>query len=577
MSNWATFKIDQLFPKEIKQASDAVGTVITTVSSYLDLIRQALAAAATVTSGAATNPVESAINTAINQVQALVNGVVSGSTVHAIAIPIQKQYYGYGVRALVEDRLREVTPTHAQMIEDGAYPNLDPNSLPATLVSFVNTAITAVGGNQGFWRALSLSTQDQGDIQRPLFPSNFAVAGACIMFGATDLESIQPNFSLFNSLVNIGERADLAAHTRPVLRGLTGAVIANTLTTGRLVIELAWVSVPPVVSFPLFSSEQFIVTEIFVLRSTDSSLREKFAWVDVFSRQPQDSQSDLQEENGVTVVARLTNDGFVRGYTDTSSTLNVGSVYYYTTAVRYTLSGTAQPMSNFSNCVRVAIIQPVQTRGSTPPDWVAYPTLAQLFPALTEVTALINTAFSNLRSRTVSNSGIGSMLNQTVSQLTQLVAQLRLIATNLQSVNTRIGALSTTGTAATSSTVITVGSGGMNAWTAELARRLSDTSDSTRPAFDHAELVAGIVVVAGAPNITQLAATVALLESFFGSHSSSSLVAAVASVEREAGAAYTISFDAGMAGTRTTAGETSTTAPSAGFDAAMRPTTTPEC
>ena len=577
MANWSTLKIDQLFPPQIRQAASAVGEVVSTLSEYLDLVRQALTLAATVTSGATTNPVESALNVALNQIQALVDGAVAGSTVHAIAIPIQKQYYGRGVRATLADRLPELTPTFDQLVDNGAFPNRNSSTLPNELVGFVNTSVTAVGGNQGFWRVLMVSLQDLGDVQRPLFPTNFAVAGACIVFGATDLTSIQPNFSLLNSLINAGERSDLAAHTRPVLRNLQGRVVTTVRTTGRLVVALTWDAVSPVVSFPLFSDEQFIVREVFILRSEDPTLRDKFAWSDVFSRQPQASTSDLQDEGGVAVVARLVNDGFIHGYTDSASTLTSGTVYYYTAAIRYTISDVAQPMSNFSNCIRVQILQPQQSRLSVPPDWIALPTLATLFPALTEVTALIDTAFSNLRSRTVSNSGVATMLNQTVQQITQVVTQLQGIAANLQSVNTRLGALSTTGMAAVSSTVLSVNSGGIDNWMSELAARLADTSDTSRPAFDNAELVAGVVVVAGAPSLAQLTATLALLESFFGSHASSSLVAAVASIEAEAAPATGITFNASMVGTRAPVGETAPAAEPIGFDASMRPTTTPEC
>jgi hypothetical protein len=576
MANWATLKLNTLFPEELRQASDAVGTVVSTLSTYLNLIRQAISTAATFSSGAATNPAEAALNAGLNEIQALVNGVISGSTVHAIAIPIQKQYYGRGVRAILRDRSREIVPNYDQLLESGAFPDRAPSVLPGGISEFINASTTSVGGNQGFWRALMVSIQDTGDLQRPLFPQNFAVAGACIIFGAQDLESLQPNFNLFNSLINAGERADLAAHTRPILRNLRGHVVTTTTTTGRLVVELSWDSVPPTVIFPLFSDEQFIATEIFVLRSEDSKLRSQFTWNEIFSRQPTDDQADLQTENGVTVVARITNDGFLRGYTDTSAALTVGTTYYYTTAIRYTLGNRAQPMSNFSNCIRVGIIQPQQSRASVPPDWIALPTLARLFPPLTEVTTQLNILFSTLRSRTVSNSGTASMLTQTATQLGGIVTELQRVVTGIQSVNTRIGALSTTSMAATSSTVFSVGSGGIDAWTAELARRLSDTSDSSRPPFDAAELVAGVVIVAGAPSTAQLETTLGLLEAFFGASETSPLVTAIASIETESATPTTVTFDASMSGTRaeTTA---ATEAPSTGFDASLRATTTPEC
>jgi hypothetical protein len=59
------------------------------------------------------------------------------------------------------------------------------------------------------------------------------------------------------------------------------------------------------------------------------------------------------------------------------------------------------------------------------------------------------------------------------------------------------------------------GTGGTTFLLAELARRLNDASDATRPPFDSNEYVMGVVMVAGGPRLADVQASAGLLQTLF--------------------------------------------------------------
>ena len=122
---------------------------------------------------------------------------------------------------------------------------------------------------------------------------------------------------------------------------------------------------------------------------------------------------------------------------------------------------------------------------------------------------------------------------------------------------------------------ISVDSGGIKSWMSELAKRLSDPTDTSRPPFDTgSELVAGIVIVAGSPSPEKLAPITALLTLLFGGSADNPLLSAINSIEQLAATASAISFNSGMQPGPAT--ESTSAAPS-GFDATMTPSTNPVC
>lgn len=576
MSNWQTLKLSDILPPELITAIETVDTAVSTVTGILEVVKTALGIVQQLAAGLASNPVETALKALLDEVDnQLKNLVESSVSLSVIAIPIQKQFYGPGVRAPISAVLQGITPRFGELLDEGAFVNRNRETIPLSVVNFINNASTATGGNQGFWKALMTSLQDEGDDNRPLYNSDFAVIGACLVFGSKDLTLLQPNFALFSQLMNLGERADLAAHSRPSPTSLSARVAGGSQATSRFGVVLAWPAVSPVVNRPLFSSSQFLITEIFIIRSTDPQFRTKFAWNELFTRQPTDSSTDLQEEGNTKVIARLANDGFISGYVDADSNLDGELVYYYATALRYRINNVVAPMSDFSNCVRIDPFPRAQSRRSTPPDWFSVPSIFVLIPELTDVVTQLRLVIANLRTRSVGDSGLARTIQQLLNQIKAVVDLLTSISKRIGDITSRLRALTQIkDLAAISCTLIKVESGGTNAWMAELARRLSDESDSTRPAFDElSDLVAGVVIVAGAPTLTVLEPLYALLSLFFGGSGDNPLLNAIASVEQEKGAESITTFDSRM---RPTTVVTSTSA-AKGFDARLQPSDKPVC
>lgn len=574
-NNWDTFKIDNLLPQEVRSVVDAVTSITGALNGILSITKTALEVVKNLASTASANPLETVINQTVTELEGFIDGLTAETTAHAIMIPIQKQYYGRGER-IPADKVPpdQSISSSAALEEDGGFPLREPDT---STIQFINESATATGGNQGFWKAVSVSLLDNGDDNKPEFPSDFAVGGVCLIFGASNYSELQENFDLFEQLLETGNRATLSSNTRPVAKNVRTKAVPILGTTSQVGVQVEWDAVPPVVGIPLFSDEQLVITEVFVIRSSDPLFREQFNWNQAFSVQPTNSLSDLLEEGENKVIARLRNDGVIRRYIDTDEHLEEEKIYFYGLALRYTIDDVVQPMGNISNVVRTVFTRRTQsTRRSVAPDWWATPSLIALFPDLERLINTVRLEVAGIGSRTSSNSGINTIIEQTITQIDLLLTQGEELLARIEKTTGKITALSTKQLAATSATTFSVSTGGMTAWMGELANRLSDETDTTRPPFDEDELVAGVVIVAGAPSIPQLQAFMTLLGLFFGASAANPILDAVNAVEVVTRSAETLVFDQSMTATRT---ETPAVVSDPGvlFDTAMNPTDTVAC
>lgn len=572
--NWATFGVDSLLPNEITGLVEAVTTITGTLNEILSITKIALEVVKALASTAASNPIEAVLSATIGEIESFIDGLTQQTTAHAIMIPIQKQPFGLGEpQPTVESTERDI-PTATELIEEESFsigPSLD-------TLDFINAADAAVGGNAGFWRALAISLDDTGDENKPNFPAEFAVAGVCIIFGAEDYKDLQKNFNLFEQVFDMGNRANLNGNTRPVAQNIRTRTLPITGSSpARVGVQIDWDTIPLAIGFPLYSDAVAIPTEIFVVRSTSPRFREQFSWNQAFSREPQESQSDLQEENDNKVIARITNDGFVIRHIDNDESLVENQVYYYGLSLRYSIDDEVQPMGNFSNIIRARFERPVGTRRSVQPDWWGTPSLIALFPDLENLINTIRLEIAGLGSRTSSNSGASAVIDQTISQIDVLLEQGEALLASINDTAGKVAALTQVELqAATSSTVFSVSSGGMERWMGDLAKRLSDLSDSSRPPFDNSELVAGIVIVAGAPNLPTLQPFLDLLALFFGAEEDNPILDAINSVEVATREAETLVFDNSMSPSREV-DPLPVDPPQTVFDPGMNPTTTIAC
>lgn len=539
-SQWHSFEPSQLFPVPIQRAASAVTALVDTAARATAVTEKALRLASKIASKVSTNPVEDALRAALAEVNDFVAGLEFNTQAHAIIIPIRK-------KALRRTKGRPA-------IEDF----VDPSE---PVYAFLQNAKTARAGTGMFFRTLVDSLGDAGDLNRPQFPPNYATVGACVLAGAESLSDLQVPLRLFSTLFATNQRVAPDSGVLPVLQNLRVTTLAGM---DGVQAALRWDPLPPVTNLPLFTGELLTAREIFLIQTTKPFTQGWSTWNDLFSAEPLDSPTDLQDKGDSRVVARIRNNGFVTAHVDTSRTLDPKKTYYYTACVRYALDGEIQPMGPLSNTVRVSRSAPQpSTRRATAPDWIATPAAVTLFPPLHTVLNQLRLTAAQMGSLTTSNTGGSQLLSQTIQQLQRLTQQWESLVQDTKEVTDRLQLLtSARAPGGIYATTITNGTGGIDRWMSDLARRLSDTEDPSAPNLSDQAMVVGFVIVGGAPRLPQLAPLVALLQAFFGRHDRS----AVAEV-----------LDTLGTGTGTTSVTTSANSGIVGFDSGLRPTRTPAC
>jgi len=528
---WHKAELGKFYPQALRDAVAAHQAFSALNAKILAQVKAALEVARIFASAAAINPLELALEQALQEIQDFIDGLAGNTTVHAIMIPIQKQYFGLyePIPADALDGLA-LTPDYNTLLRLDAYPASVVNDITPDTISFINTAPTALGGNAGFYKELVLSLYDQGDFARPTFPPSYAVTGVAVIFGSSKLTDIYRIAALFARGIKLGRNASLTARTSPVAAGLT-AKICPIPTQNRIGVILKWDPVPLVLLKQLFSGEALVVTELIVVRATDPGFRQRWSWQENFSREPSDDLKDLQSNpsGSVKVIARLSNGTsnwvsatgnslYTRNsYTDDDPSLEIDKSYYYGVYLRVKINGTTQPIGQCSNIVWVQYVNRVSaTRLSTPPDWFASPTLIQLFPLVQDILSLLKLLIQKYKTSTTSNSGAASMIIATIEMIERLLQEAERYANLFKELDDLLLALANANTSGIYVTSFDVATGGITAWTSELARRMSNPSDSSRPPFDKGELTAGFVLVAGRPNKPELAGIKALFDLLFG-------------------------------------------------------------
>jgi len=529
---WSPFELN--LPVGLEELVPYLRDLIWSLNNFLDVVKAGLELAKTLAGLAATNPVEAILKALIEQIEAILDGLTKATGMHAIFIPIEKQLFNFDANLALDVTSGDVTSTFNDLESGGAF--ADETDIDSEIITFINTSPNAIGGNRGFWRTLKRSTLDENDFNRPQFTDDFAVTGICLMFGSETINGLQAIFDFIMMLLKLGSRSNLDHNSRPVVHNLkTRTVPISDESPARIGIQLDWDSVPPVSNFSIFGSDETTLNkEIIIVRSTSPTLREKIAWNQLFSLTADQLGTNDQPESGdAKVIARIRNEGLIRRYIDRDPSLREDQIYYYTATILYTMEakGTSlaaqyskhilqnKHLGPLSNVVRAQYVRPVETKKGEPPDWHATPSLIKLFPTIEGFVNEIKLALAALTSITVSESGMLSLIKQTIAQIDQLVNDGEAVLNELERLADDLEKLKEASDLGIYITSYNVKSGGMNGWLGELAKRLSNQEDDSRPPFDDDELVAGFALVAGAPNFSGLAEIETMLELFFGKSS----------------------------------------------------------
>ena len=611
-NKWRGLSADTDLGKPLRRFIELIEKTNEVENQVLSAVRTALTVAQAFVIDISVDPLEEAIRALVDQITTLLDQLTQDTACHAIMIPIQKNYPGViGVPSL--DTF-SYTPTFDNLLNNGSWGSQVIAGIPPATIDFINTAPDASGGNAGYWRTLYASVQDPGDVNRPRFNSTFAVSGIAIVYGSGKLDTLNRISAALYALFRFGIFSDMLSRTAPVAQNIRVLAVPVLEATGadnqnRIGVQIDWDPVPPIKVNSLYdNSANIIIDEIIIVRSTDASIRSTFNWHSVFPEEPSDTLTDLPVAGDTRVIARLRNDGFIRRYIDSSPDLHEDVTYYYAVALRsYSKESRTrtnpnpqkvrQPMAPFSAVRRVFYTRRANlTRQSTPPDWFAVPSLVRLFPVVEDIIGTAKLWVAGLLTRSTSNNGITQVLQQLIDQIERYLAQLQAVVDKMKQISQLLNVLRDSNLGAVTVTSFSVPTGGMDAWMAELARRLSDPSDPSRPPFDNDELVSGVVIVAGAPDFQQLTAFNTLKNIFFGGDKDNPMQRVIdilgdppptdAEAARDvvggntnlspAASPVVIQFDPAFGATRAPASDPTPPADKF-FDDNMSPTSTPNC
>lgn len=493
MGDWSSVDANQLLPADVIAAVRGMASL---ASAQLSSIKETLDSSISFPSLPDVPNPSAAVASAL--VDALEN-LLNGTKIHTLVVPIAK-----------------------------TMPAPKPPVLPATLddmqawldvtigtresaAEAYQTLVDKNGGNAGFYKTFAQSLFDGNDPNRPQFyAQSDAVTMAVVLAGASSYASIAQAASMFDQLFKPKGAGGTMARTVPTPQNVTAKPVASA-TGSRIAVRVAWDPPSDVVTLPYFPGVRMTVLRYAVVRLSGPSAASAQSVLDVFPTQ--DLTEGMSSKNG-TVVA--IGSGRNASYVDTSPPDDGLPAYYgvaWEVSVQEPSGTTTLKFDKLSPIVKVSPTAPPPAQTGSPPNWTAFGAAADAFPSLAAtVQKLLVRARSFIDGKPKPSSRLSAALDVAVSMAERLEAR----ATDLLADVERLQTSLSRPLPALYVTRMTSGTGGNAFLMSELAARLGDVADPTRPPFDHGEYVCGVCFVAGAPRLADIAAAIAFLDALFG-------------------------------------------------------------
>lgn len=494
MNAWATIDANKLVPKELVDA-------VTVLAGVLENALEGLQAKLDVVKNLPSIPeIPSAATAVIEALLDTLDGLLSGGRIHMLAIPISK--------TPPQPETPPVPPT-LQDLQDVLDVTLGPTTAADT--DAYARMIEKNGGNAGFYKAFAESLMDLSDPNRPQYEEQHdAVAMATLLVGAPSYAAAVSAASALELLVRPkGSAGSLTARTVPVPQGLSAKPVATTSGQG-VGVRLTWE--PPVDAYQAryFPGVVITVKRYAVIRSTSARMVSARSVLDLFSTQTL-TKGLTSGEHVVVAVGTGRN----AAYLDADAPVD-GPAYY---AVAWECESreagvtTLIPFDRLSPVAKVEARAPTPPQTGTSPDWTATPSALGVFPG---VEAAAKQLIEGARVLTPPSPNPTKRLAGAVSRVKDVSARLSTRSSNLAADFQRLSTALSRAMPSLHVTRMANATGGNAFLLAELAKRLGDTRDPTRPPFDHGEYVCGVCFVAGAPRIADLASIIAFFDALFG-------------------------------------------------------------
>lgn len=439
------------------------------------------------------------VTSVVNAVLSTVSGLLKGGRIHVLPVPLAKT-----VTSPEASKLPSTLDDLQAMLD------VTLGQLPAVAASAYETMVSRSGGNAGFYTAFAESLSDLADPNRPQYDNaSDAVVMAVVLAGAPTLASASTVATALEKLIKpAGSAGSLTARTIPVPEDLRAKVV-GAATGASAGVRLDWKA--PATSFVLrfFPGVTVAVKRYAVIRSSNAKILEARSVSDLFGTRA------IVE--GLTVgdhVVLEVGSGQNAAYLDTSASAEKPNYYAIAWECEVRESGTTDtvPFGKLSNVVKLTAVAPSPAQTGSAPNWSATDSPIAAFPD-----------FAKAAERMLAQASI--MLTPPPDPTTRINAAMKLVtdgadraATASRALITDIESLAAVLDGASTGLYVTrvAGTGGNARLLAELATRLGDLDDPTRPPFDNGEYVCGVCFVAGASRLADLASVVAFFDTLFG-------------------------------------------------------------
>lgn len=561
---WHALSASAALPSALRNAFGALDSGTKALASTLRVTVASLKLARGVAASANLNPGEIALREALSEIDTFLAELAlnGGPTIYVLFVPVVRK------RALpsAENATRSMRNAAIEFLRLGT---------DKDAAALVSDAMNQTAGMGGFMRSLYASLADIGDSSRPMFPASFATAGVCLVAGGETYADLVVPARLLSSLFDSRRaRLPLLGHIEAVPQNVRVTPIPGVGTSAHAVVR--WAPVPPINQVPVGLAD-VIHNEELVVVCIEGPMRpgESNDWETLFAGVTLSNDRTSLPTNragNARVLARLRNHGMTQSYTDTRTldgALERRYLVYLrqrqrnpeTRADRYFMS----PPSGSVWMPRTGSTSTRATRG-TPPDWYSVPSLLEAVPPVAQALAEARTQLSRAATYTTVRTGQGQLIDRTIGSLEQQLTTKASEISRVATVTSNLNALASSAAGASTglhTILLTSARGGMAGWTAKLAKSLTDTRDPGRPQYSSSAPMTGVVIVAGAPRLPQLASLIALFKLLFGDKKKHVLADLVRQLDTPAPV--------------TTPPSSPTSTGPIAFDARLQPVRTPQC
>ena len=520
------------FIEKIKEVIHIIVSIIDTIAKLIVGIADALA---------------SAIQIIIDKIKTILEGLLTDVGIYALFVPLTKRFNTHFAG------LGDLTPPRAGALFSQTTGLNDSQPQEQGQRNFLIECNKYSGGNQGFYRTVSASLDDPGDINRPQFTdATDYVGGLTILLGS----SLDP-FSFLDALWGLwgmfgGLWATSETMKVPKPQNLHAEAITKPSQDEKFSMLVSWDTVDvPVFTIPdLGNTVLFPTRYAVIVIKNDINLATSMNVVQIMGTKNLTQGLTRPTEFGEAKVVvekefnLTTNSVFIRDYPSKLDDNFFVCVAWKLTAFNKDQNPVKDPGRDLgywyiSNIARVAPY--VTLPASTPPDWVRTPSVADIFPPLAYFLRMVIGYVEMFASRLLGPADfLKSMVEMLNNEVKRYEALVNDILTKIEDI---INMLKIPQVAGGIYTRPFFGQGGNQFFLSDLAKSLSDGYPNAPPFHKGTEYVTGLVLLAGGPEL-DVRKTIGLLALLFGgaSESAEDLATLVNSLGDNVSAAEAVAF-----------------------------------